>query len=71
MARDYIWINGEREEMIFALPDEQVTELFRDLYHYVSAGTMPDRFSSQEVKQAFETMMNDDAEMYRSEVNET
>lgn len=63
MARDYMWINGEREEMICALPDEQVGELYRDLLRYMATEKTPETFSTPAVKQAFETMLKDDAEM--------
>lgn len=62
MARNYIWVDSEREEMLCALSHEQVVELFRDFYHYVSAGKTPDTFSTPEVKNAYEVMLKDDAE---------
>lgn len=63
MAMDYMWINGEREEMICALPDQQVGELYRDLLRYMATEKAPETFSTPAVKQAFETMVTDDAEM--------
>ena len=53
MARDYMWINGEREEMICSLPDEQVGELYRDLLRYMATEKTPETFSTTAVKQAF------------------
>lgn len=65
MEHNYIWIDGKREEMVCALPDEQAGELYRDLVHYAATGNKPDSFSNSAVKQAFETMVKDDAEIIR------
>lgn len=63
MTRNYIWVNSDRSEMLCTLSHEQVVELFRDLYHYVSLGKTPEAFSAPEVEKAYEVMLKDDAEM--------